>query len=345
MPRTRAVDSLYERVAGHPFGEAPWLVLGIVLALGFVLLARGAHWLVDGGARLATRMGMSRLVVGLTIVAWGTSAPEVVVSGLAAADGHVASALGNVLGSNLANIGLVLGASAVVLPRVLEGRLVRRDALWLLGSVAVLWWVCGDGRVSRLEAGGLLLAFALYTLQVWNVARETGGDGDDDFEDRHPVVQVVIGSVAIAVGAWIVLLAAQAAALRLGVDELIVGLAVLAIGTSLPELAAGLKSAMHGEADIGVGNVVGSNVFNVLAVIGIAALIHPFAPDASDPEEAAELDAAFEDALGYDLPLVTLVSVVLLLLPLAGGDRFGRAKGFFLLALYAGYWGLRSLFT
>lgn len=330
----------YQALFGVPFAQAAWPVLVLVLLVGFALLGQGAHWLVDGGARLASRMGMSTLVVGLTVVAWGTSAPEVVVSGMAAARGSVASALGNVLGSNLANIGLVLGCCAVVLPRVLDGRLNAREMLWLGLSLAMLWYFCLDRLVSRLEGSILLLLFAVYTWQVWFSARDEPQDAEE-FDSRHPIVGILAGSAAITVGAWLALESGSAGALRLGIDELVVGLAVLALGTSLPELAAGLKSALRGHSDISIGNVVGSNVFNTLAVIGVAALIHPFEKDASGPlEQGAALDAAFDDALRYDFPAVLAFSVALALAP--GGGRQGRFKGFILLGMYAGYWLLRG---
>jgi len=334
------MNALHEALFGVPFGQAHWITLAVVLGAGFVLLAQGAHWLVDGGARLASRLGMSAVVVGLTVVAWGTSAPEVVVSGMAAARGSVASSLGNVLGSNIANIGLVLGCCAVVLPKVLEGRVNTRELFWLGLSLAMLWYFCFDRNVSRIEGGLLLFLFAAYTRQIWRSAR--GGPKDvEEFESRHPVIGVIGGSVAITVGSWLVLESGSVGALRLGVDELVVGLAVLAIGTSLPELAAGLRSALHGHSDISIGNVIGSNIFNTLAVIGIAALIQPFAANpAAAPEETAALDAAFDDALGYDFPAVLAFSVAVALVP--GAGRLGRIKGVLLIALYAGYWALRG---
>ncbi len=341
------MGDLYQALFGAPFAQAAWPVLLLVLLVGFALLAQGAHWLVDGGARLASRMGMSTLVVGLTVVAWGTSAPEVVVSGMAAARGSVASALGNVLGSNLANIGLVLGCCAVVLPKVLEGRINTRELLWLGLSLALLWYFCLDHVVTRFEGLILLLLFAVYTWQVWFSARDTPR-GASEYDSRHPIIGVVVGSLAITAGAWLALESGSAGALRLGIDELLVGLTVLALGTSLPELAAGLKSAFQGHSDISIGNVIGSNVFNTLAVIGIASLIHPFEKDPSAPaEQGAALDAAFEDALRYDFPAVLAFSAALILTPGIAGrlSGMGRFKGFVLLGMYATYWLLRERMT
>jgi cation:H+ antiporter len=338
-----------------------WFLIAVFLVLGFVLLGKGADWLVGGATTLANRMGVSALVVGLTVVAWGTSLPEVVVSTLAAVQGNASISLGNVLGSNIANIGLVLGSCALVLPSVLEGRLGGRESFWMLLALALLWGFCSDGVLDRAEGVLLLGTFAAHTGDVFFQAsrqRKLGLDGaqsemGDVLENigkraehwhKHPGIETFVGMIAIAGGAWFVVQAATAGADRLGVPDRIVALTVVALGTSLPELAAGLGGAFKGEKDISLGNVVGSNVFNVLAVMGIVAVVHPLDPAlelASGREGAgaasAELEAAFESTLAFDFPLALAFSLFLVALPFLGGARFGRAKGAILLGTYVAY--------
>lgn len=309
----------------------PWLTDLAVLFVGFLLLARGASWLVDGAASLAIRMGVSHMVVGLTVVAWGTSMPEVVVSGLAAWEGRPASSLGNVLGSNVANVGLVLGASALVLPSVLMARLRPREVVWLLGSVGLLWAVCGDRRLTRNEAALLLLTFLVYNALLFRTAREArASEMAEAHETRHPWLAVVGGSAGIAVGAKLVLDGATSVAARLGMGDTVLGLTILAVGTSLPELFAGVGTAIKGHPDIGMGNVIGSNVFNSLAVTAVAAAVRPFG---ETEQGRLEIGAA----LGRDFPAVAAFSIGLLCIPLIFRRSVGRGPGALLLLAYLGY--------
>lgn len=352
-----------------------WLAIVGFIVAGFFFLGKGAEWLVGGSTVLARRMGVSAMVVGLTVVAWGTSLPEVVVSVGAAMDSSAALSLGNVLGSNIANIGLVLGACALVLPTVLEGRLAGREIFWFLLAIFLLLVLCYDSVLSRWEGVALLGVFIGHTWDVFRQAklqaRLTGspdkldpGDLDESIGAlaaeaealenigelavhwyKHPVLEALLGMVSIAIGAYLVVDGAKGGALRLGVDERVVGLTVVALGTSLPELAAGLGGAFKGEKDISMGNVVGSNIFNVLAVMGLTAIAHPL--DAAwelangDPEvrekAANEVSKAFEGALSSDFPLAIGFSLFVVALPLLGGPRFGRLKGALLLSIYIGY--------
>lgn len=352
-----------------------WLTIITSIVLGFVFLGKGAEWLVGGSTVLARRMGVSAMVVGLTVVAWGTSLPEVVVSVGAAMDSSAALSLGNVLGSNIANIGLVLGACAIVLPAVLEGRLAGREIFWFLLALMLLYVFCLDSKLLRLEGGVLLAVFAGHTWDVFRQAklqaRLSGspealdaGDLDPSIGGlaaevealtnigeravhwyKHPVLETILGMISIALGAWLVVYGAKGGATVLGVDERIVGLTVVALGTSLPELAAGLGGAFKGEKDISMGNVVGSNIFNVLAVMGLTAVVHPLDAEwelaNADPEVAAkasnEVAKAFDGALASDFPLAIGFSLFLIALPLLGGARFGRLKGLMLLSVYVGY--------
>ena len=344
-----------------------WWTIVVNIVLGFILLGKGAEWLVGGSTVLARRMGVSAMVIGLTVVAWGTSLPEVVVSVGAALDSSAALSLGNVLGSNIANIGLVLGACAIVLPSVLEGRLAGREIFWFLFSIILLMALCYDERLSRLEGVALLGVFAGHTWDVFRQAKlQARLEGHSDASDaplnteievltnigeravhwyKHPLIESLLGMVSIAAGAYFVVNGAKGGALVLGIDERIVGLTVVAIGTSLPELAAGLGGALKGEKDISMGNVVGSNIFNVLAVMGLTAIAHPL--DAAyelahaDPEvaqkAAAEVEKAFNGAKAGDFPLAIAFSLFVVALPLLGGPRYGRLKGALLVAIYVGY--------
>ena len=304
----------------------------VLLAGGFILLAKGADWLVSGSARIARMWGVSALVVGLTVVAWGTSAPEVVVSAMASIEGNPGMAMGNVLGSNIANLGLVLGACALVLPRVMEKAPELRESFWLMASLGVLWWTVTDLAIDRTDGILLLLTFLAYNLQLFFTARRGVKEEEPQEGDtKHPWRDVILGSISVAVGAKLVVWGAQDIADAFGVSDRVIGLTVIAIGTSLPELAAGLGAALKGESEVSLGNVVGSNVFNVLAVIGIAALIAPFEGDM--PGLADEL----RHARDKDFLIVAGFHFAALLLPRVGGPRFGRWKGFVFLAAYVWY--------
>jgi cation:H+ antiporter len=300
---------------------------------GFVGLAKGAGGLGDGGATLARRWRVDPLLVGLTVVAWGTSIPELVVSGMAAWKGQGEMSLGNSLGSNVANIGLVMGSSAILLPAVMVGGVRPREIFWLLGSLAALWLACMDGRVTRLEGLGLLTAFGVYMELLRRHPRGVPGVHPGEEHGGNAWLLVIAGSLVIVVGARLVVLGGEGLAFRAGISPMIVGLVFFALGTSLPELAAGIGSALKGHADIGYGNVIGSNVFNVLAVIGAASEVRPLGVGAGD----------FAAALGRDFPVAMVFSLVLVLLPFAAPGRFGRGKGVLLLLGYLGYIGFLFL--
>ena len=320
-----------------------WTLIGVYLAVGFGFLAKGADWLVDGGSSLARKAGVSTLIVGLTVVAWGTSMPEVVVSSVAAWQGDASISIGNVLGSNIANIGLVLGASALVLPRVMEQALRPRELFWLIASLGTLWWICRDSAITRGDAYVLLGVFALHNLHLWLTSRGSGSQTAGATEGEsvsYPVPKLLVGIIMISSGAYLVVEGAVAGAYRIGMNEMVVGLTVVAIGTSLPELAAGLGSAFKGESDISLGNVVGSNVFNLLAVLGIVGLIQPLVPTG---EEGDALGTSFGEALAVDFPMVLGFSLAVAVLPFLPGG--GRLKGALLLFAFVAYTTLRVLGT
>jgi cation:H+ antiporter len=261
------------------------------LLIGGAMLYFGAEWLVSGSSRLAASFRIPQLIVGLTVVAYGTSAPEVVVGLQAAAAGHGDVALGNVIGSNIANIGLILGLTALIRPTRVDGALRRRELPVLGVSTLAVPLVLIDGTIQWWEAGGLVLAALGYT--GWTVRRareapvaaearegalvtaeaaETGGAPPPDGRLRQGVVSLV-GLVLLLVGGHLFVRGATGVALAFGMSERVVGLTIVAVGTSLPELATSLIAAFRGHSDIAVGNVVGSNIFNVLLCLGSAGLV------------------------------------------------------------------------
>jgi len=259
-------------------------LLQIALALlGFLLLIGGAEALVRGGARLARHLGISPVVIGLTVVAIGTSAPELVVSLNAAARGRPDLALGNVVGSNLANIGLILGISGLLRPLPVALRLLKMEMPALVAATLVFVALALDHTLSR--ANGALLSTGVVLLILMNLrgARRERPEVVEEFDAAfaghdgvlRDALWVAVGLVALAVGGHLLVGAATAIARSLGVSELIIGLTLVAVGTSLPELATAVIAVLRDEVDIAVGNVVGSNLFNLLAVAGPTALITP----------------------------------------------------------------------
>ena len=317
-----------------------WVFELLWLLLGFVLLAKGADGLVDGGVALARRWGVDPLLVGLTIVAWGTSMPELVVSSLAAWDGRGAMSLGNVLGSNVANIGLVLGASAVILPAVVVGQVRAREIVWLIGSLFALWFACRDGVLSRVEGTLLVMGFLLYMELLRRHPRVGSGVPEMEAVVSHAWPRVILGSLAIVGGAKLVVMGGEALAYRAGLSEMVVGLVLFALGTSLPELAAGVGSALKGHADIGYGNVIGSNVFNVMAAIGTAAVVRPIGGEGGEAVSSGVAGVGvMQEALTRDFPVALAFSAILLLMPFVAPGRRGRNKGWLLVSAYLAYVG------
>ena len=257
---------------------------------GVLLLLAGAEGLVRGASALALRIGITPLVVGLTVVAIGTSSPELVVSIQAALAGEGGVALGNVVGSNIANLGLIVGVAAVLTPMTVDRKLVRHDVPIMLVSMAALVVFLLDGTLERWEGGVLLAAAVLYTVDGIRTSRREVREANAKLppEVTEALVEVeagfkrhillVVGGVALLVfGADRLLAGAVVAATQLGVSEAVIGLTLVALGTSLPELATTIVAARRGEAEIALGNAIGSNIFNVFSVLGPAALAAPIA--------------------------------------------------------------------
>ena len=301
---------------------------------GVLLLLAGAEALVRGASALALRFGISPLVVGLTVVAIGTSSPELVVSVQAALAGQGGVAIGGVVGSNIANLGLIVGVATVLSPMVVDRKLVRHDVPIMLASMVVLVLFLLDGELARWEGGLLLCAAVVYTVDGIRTSRRETREAQ---EALPPEVQAVltdanegfkrhflfvVGGIALLVyGSDLLLEGAIATATRLGISEAVVGLTLVALGTSLPELATTIVAAFRGEGEIALGNAVGSNIFNVFSVLGPAALVTPI----------------LSAGVGADVLVIMVGTGLLTLLILVSGGRTHRWEGFVLLSVYAGY--------
>ncbi|GGC74298.1 calcium/sodium antiporter [Hoyosella rhizosphaerae] len=305
---------------------------------GFVLLVGGGEFLVRGATSLARSIGMSALVVGLTVVSFATSAPELAVSTGAALSGYPGLAIGNVVGSNIANIFLILGVGALMAPLIVKSQIIRVDIPIMIGFSVVLLVVALDGSISRVNGIILFVMLLIYlAVTVTSAQRSPRPEVEDDVA---PVIEsdsrakqaamstllVVIGVGLLVVGAQLLVNGATSIAAAFGLSDLVIGLTVVAIGTSLPELATAVIAVRKGEVDIAVGNIVGSNIFNIGAVLGITAVIAP-----SGIEVAP-------GAVGFDIPI--MIAVALVLLPVAfTGLAIARWEGGVFVVFYAAYLG------
>ncbi|MDQ5770554.1 calcium/sodium antiporter [Thiothrix subterranea] len=259
----------------------------LAILAGFALLMWSADKFVDGAAATAKHLGVSTLLIGMVVVGFGTSAPEMVVSAFAALDGKPALALGNAYGSNIINITLILGLSAVFATIAVHSSMVRKELPILLGVTLLAGWQLWDGEVSRADAIVLLVVLcALMGWMVYSAKRSKQDALSAEMAEElieHPltlkaaVMWLVIGLLLLMASSKMLVWGAVSIAQGLGISELIIGLTIVAFGTSLPELAASIAAARKGEADLALGNVVGSNLFNTLAVVGIAGVIQPMA--------------------------------------------------------------------
>ncbi len=313
-----------------------WIGLGI----GLVALYFGAEYLVKGGASLALRLGLTPLVIGLTVIAFGTSSPEMVVSVQAALGGNGAISIGNVVGSNICNIALILGLCALISPLRADVQVIRREVPVMIGVAVVALLVLVDGRVARWEGGLLLVGLFAYTVITVRQARRGGnaGGGDAEFAEVLPagkstglgvsLISVVGGLGLLVLGSHFFVRGAVSLAQQWGMSEVAIGLTIVAVGTSLPELATSLIAAIRRQGDVAIGNVVGSNIFNVLGILGVAALIQPI--------EAPGLNWT---------DLGVMLGVSLALLPVVrSGSSVSRGEGAVLLVVYVVYtiWLLRQ---
>lgn len=304
----------------------------LLIISGIGLLYFGGDFLVRNASRLAQAWGISPLVIGLTVVAFGTSAPELAASLTAALQGSAEIALGNVVGSNSANIALILGLSALIYPLSTSANFLRREMPIMIGTAALLLILMLDGGLGRLEG---ILFLALLGGFLWILFR---ADEEEDVEaqfveeyaapeDAAPAMWrsvggAVLGLALLVGGAQLLVMGATSIARSLGIPELIIGLTLVAVGTSLPELATSIIAAVKRESDIAIGNVVGSNIFNILGILGVTALVRPI----EVPYNVVALD------------LWVMIAISALLLPLLfTGFKLGRREGAVFLLVYVAY--------
>lgn len=303
-------------------------VFGLFVA-GLVLLFGGGNALVKGSSQLARMLGIHPIVVGLTVVAFGTSMPEFLVSLIAALTDKPDVALGNIIGSNVSNIGFILGLSALVSPIAIHLKLLKFEVPLVVGVSLYFWLICFNGTLSRLDGLTLTVGFVIYIVVVVVGAKKDSSVLEEKYRPisgdskriLFDIVLIIIGIAALTLGArWIVDSASEISR-RLGVPELILGLTIVALGTSLPELATSLVAAIKKEGDISVGNIIGSNIFNMMAIAGPSALVHPL--------------VVTEELKFNHLPI--MVGLTILLFPFVKtGGLLTRKEGAVLLACYFG---------
>lgn len=307
-------------------GNMNILIAIILLVLGFVMLTKGADWFVDGSSALAARLGIPQLVIGLTIVAMGTSAPEAAVSITSALKGNEGITVGNVVGSNIMNILLILGIASVIVPLAVQ-KSTRMIEIPYMIAITILFGVLGytGEKITRIEGGILWIAFLIYLGYLLWMAKKGKEENEPDEKQKSLPVQLLMilgGLVCIVLGSDFVVDGATEIAKVIGISERIIGLTIVAFGTSLPELVTSVTAARRGNADIAIGNIVGSNVFNILFVAGTSALISPI---------------VFESKFVLDTAVATATAVLLLVCVCNKEGKLKRSGGIIMLAAYAVY--------
>lgn len=313
------------------------ILFSLAIIFGFILLVWSADKFVEGAASTAKHLGMPTLLIGILIVGFGTSAPEMVVSAIASMEGNPALALGNALGSNIVNIALILGVTAIVAPITVHSKIVKKELPLLILIVFATGYLLLDDALTLAEGVALLGAF--FALIGWSIFAAVKGRGDsleDELESelqehsmslKEGIIWLSIGIALLIISSRILVWGAVGIAHEFGVSDLIIGLTIVALGTSLPELAASVVAAKKGEHDIAIGNVVGSNMFNLLAVIGIATVITP-------------MQNIAPEVLQRDWMVMLALTIALLIMAygLKGENgKISRAKGILLLLCYAAY--------
>ena len=301
------------------------------IAASLVLLFFGAEWLVRGSADLAVRLGLTPLVIGLTVVAYGTSTPELIVSSKAALAGQGDIAMGNVIGSNIFNICIILGLSALVYPLRVKLQLLKLDIPIMIGVSLLLLVIFRDFHISRVEAAMLFFGIIIYSVMNIRLARrETSAEVKDEFAQAMPkkssglwrdLAFIVLGLGVLVVGSRLLVDNSVSLAKLLGISEAVIGLTIVAAGTSMPELATSIVAAWRKQPDIAIGNVVGSNIYNILCILGFSGLLAPLHGPGIKP-----------------LDLYVMLGTAALLLPIMlTGFVVRRWEGAVLIAIYGGY--------
>jgi cation:H+ antiporter len=307
----------------------------VAVAFGLALLVWSADRFVEGSASTARHFGMPPLLIGMVVVGFGTSVPEMLVSALAALQGNPGIALGNAYGSNIANIGLILGLTAIVSPIAVHSQVLRKELPMLTGVTALAAWQIRDGTITRGEAVALLAVFGvLMAWTIWQGLRTRTDSLGREMEKelhvhtqpiRQAILWLVVGLTFLIVSSRILVWGAVTIARGFGVSDLLIGLTIVAVGTSLPELASSVIATRKGEHDLALGNVLGSNLFNTLAVVGIAGAIHP-------------MDVGPE-VFNRDILVMAGLTLSLFVVGYGfrGPGRINRVEGAVLLACYIGY--------
>ncbi|NVJ57773.1 MAG: calcium/sodium antiporter [Vibrionaceae bacterium] len=306
------------------------------LVIGLVFLVWSADKLVFGAAALARNVGISPLVIGMTILAMGSSAPEMMVSATAALDGKTDTAVGNVLGSNIANIALILGITALIKPLSISSAVLRRELPLMVGVTILAGVLLWDSHLGFYEGILLFVLFAAFIIAMLRISQKekSGGKPDPLLEEQESevpdgvsnmkaAVWVIIGLIILPLAADMLVDNAVIIAQYFGMSDLVIGLTIIAVGTSLPELAASLAGVMKGEDDMAVGNIIGSNVFNILAVMGIPGILNP--------------SILSEYAMGRDFWVMLGVSLLLVAMALGKSRSINRIEGAVLFLCFIGY--------
>lgn len=310
------------------------MAIGAIIA-GLVLLVWSADKFVEGSATTANHFGMPPLLIGMVVVGFGTSAPEMAVSALAASQGNPGLALGNAYGSNITNIALILGITALMAPIAVHSQVMRKELPILILVTAFAGWQLWDGDLSRMDAVGLIVVFA--GLLGWSIYQGTRQSADPMAQEmeaelkahamplRSALIWLVVGLVLLIASSRILVWGAVDLATMFGISDLVIGLTIVAVGTSLPELASSIIAARKGEHDLALGNILGSNLFNTLAVVGIAGLIAPM--------------AVAPEVLTRDLPVMAALTLVLCVFGYGfrGPGRINRFEGIALLLAFVAY--------
>jgi cation:H+ antiporter len=308
----------------------------LLLIVGLSLLVWGADKLVFGSAALARNYGISPLVIGMTILAMGSSAPEMMVSAAAALDGKTDTAVGNVIGSNIANIALILGITAIIKPLAISSGIIRRELPLMLIVTLLAGGIMYNNYLGFNEGLLLIALFAVFIIAMLYISKSEQKNGDrlleeqeseipEGVENKKALFWVVVGLILLPVGANMLIDNAVVIAKYFGMSDLVIGLTIIALGTSLPELAASVAGVLKGEDDMAAGNIIGSNVFNILAVMGIPALINP-----------SEISP---DLMNRDFYVMMGVSILLLFMALGKSRSINRIEGSILVTCFLAYQG------
>ncbi len=308
----------------------------LLVAAGVCLLYLGGEGLVRGATSAGRRLGLSPMVIGLTIVSMGTSSPELAATLAGVLQGAPAVAFGNVVGSNISNLALVLGITALIWPLDVAARFIRRDAPFMIAISALIYVVVWNGVIGRLEGIALLIVLALFLRSLFRRPSEAS-DIEAEFQEAldRPTLSpwlsttaIVLGIGLLVLGAKILISGAVGLATALGISERVIGLTLVAFGTSLPELASSIVAAIHREGDVVIGNLIGSNIFNILLILGLTSVVRPIPVDTQ--------------SVWLDLHVMMGISILAWLL-LRSHSHLGRLEGLILIAVYAAYIGF--LFT